>query len=430
METRRRSRRIYYNHPHYVNTSITGVVTSAGDPIFGAQVTVDRDNPGWRIRRKAKRSAEKRGIDWTAKPISKLDLGGPFSTKTSFYTPVSLFNGTVYGKSQLGGRSTQVRNYYDLGPSRARWDTSATNLVASDSSFLDALGTIAIARVNPLKPISDNVITLAELIREGIPKQIGSSLLKTRLKDARKLGDEYLNVAFGWSPLVKSVLDTAKAIDRQEFIISQLYRDSGRTIRRRYQFPKEENVTIVNMGATLPYPTVSSNFLSSGTGSFPMLRETKTVTDRWFSGGFTYHMPPLRDGLLDDLRRAKLEARKLYGARVDPEVLWNLMPWSWAIDWFTSAGDVLTNLSSFTSGGLVMRYGYMMETKTITVTDTMHVPIVGHGSVRLCHSYGHTIKTRRRATPYGFGLNFDGFTPYQWGIIGALGISKIPKGLG
>jgi hypothetical protein len=76
-----------------------------------------------------------------------------------------------------------------------------------------------------------------------------------------------------------------------------------------------------------------------------------------------------------------------------------------------------------------MRYGYVMEETTTTYTDTMHsVDIIGGFKGDLQHSYGTTVKVRRRATPFGFGLNWDGFSDYQWGVIAALGISNIPRG--
>jgi hypothetical protein len=95
----------------------------------------------------------------------------------------------------------------------------------------------------------------------------------------------------------------------------------------------------------------------------------------------------------------------------------------------SNAGSVMTNLSAFSQDGLVMRYGYVMETTTVTIRDTLKgVHFWGYGPRDLYHTYGTRSKVRRSATPYGFGLDLDGFTPYQWGIIGALGISNVPKG--
>jgi len=34
------------------------------------------------------------------------------------------------------------------------------------------------------------------------------------------------------------------------------------------------------------------------------------------------------------------------------------------------------------------------------------------------------VKKRVKATPYGFGLDTDAFTPRQWAILGSLGISR------
>jgi hypothetical protein len=134
------------------------------------------------------------------------------------------------------------------------------------------------------------------------------------------------------------------------------------------------------------------------------------------------------DAISSFARSAEM-AKRIYGIRVSPEVLWNLTPWSWAIDWVTNAGDVMSNISAFTSEGLVMRYGYVMETTTTRITDTLRPTLGKYGPYTLKHSYGTTVKVRRRATPYGFGLDPGTFSTYQWGIIAALGISKAPKAL-
>lgn len=127
-------------------------------------------------------------------------------------------------------------------------------------------------------------------------------------------------------------------------------------------------------------------------------------------------------------RNAKI-AERIWGVRLNPEVLWNLTPWSWAADWVTNAEDVFANVSAFSSEGLVMRYGYVMETTTTRITDTLRPTLGKYGPYTLQHSYGTTVKVRRRATPYGFGLDPGTFSAYQWGIIAALGISKAPKTL-
>lgn len=119
------------------------------------------------------------------------------------------------------------------------------------------------------------------------------------------------------------------------------------------------------------------------------------------------------------------EADKLFGLSLTPDLLWNLAPWSWAVDWFTNTGDVLENVSDMVAQGLVMRYGYLMETKSISVTYKLH-GCTFHGTpVVLAPAVLETVsKVRVRANPFGFGITWDGLSPIQIAILAALGISR------
>jgi len=120
------------------------------------------------------------------------------------------------------------------------------------------------------------------------------------------------------------------------------------------------------------------------------------------------------------------EAEKLLGLPLTPDVVWELTPWSWAIDWFSNAGSVISNVSAFKLGGLVMRYGYIMEETTIT--DTYSMASAGFlddtGPVPPS-TITYTVKRRREANPFGFGLSWDGLSPSQMLITAALGITRL-----
>ena len=122
--------------------------------------------------------------------------------------------------------------------------------------------------------------------------------------------------------------------------------------------------------------------------------------------------------------RAATRASVLLGIELTPEVLWNLTPWSWAADWFANMGDVLSNVSDFANDGLVMHYGYMMETSHVTHTYDLH----GHGlngvESPLTLTFENIQKQRIKASPFGFGLTWESFTPRQLAILAALGISR------
>jgi hypothetical protein len=164
------------------------------------------------------------------------------------------------------------------------------------------------------------------------------------------------------------------------------------------------------------------NAYSSGPGKLTKTRE-ETYT-YWFSGAYTYHYAD-GDRAVDKMRAAEQRLAKLFGVRVTPELLWELTPWSWAADWFVNTGDVIHNLSAFGNDSLVMRWGYIMCHYTCRDTYLAEgVSLKGNASGPLTQTFVTDVKKRVKATPYGFGLDPDAFTPRQWAILGALGISR------
>jgi hypothetical protein len=221
-------------------------------------------------------------------------------------------------------------------------------------------------------------------------------------------------------------------------MLKQYEREIGRLVRRRYQF--DENISTVE-GLSKEGTLTSSYDLLSGTpysatwlSTRPTVVRpveiTRTVTKSYFSGGFRIYCPDLR--YLDDyLAGLESKANALLGTRLDPEVLWNLQPWSWLADWAFNVGDILANVSSF-SDGVVMQYGYLMrETeiiKEIRIPSGIWRRTGPVTWVRASDPFtvtiGSHVKTRVAASPFGFGLNSESFTERQWSILLALGMSK------
>jgi hypothetical protein len=75
--------------------------------------------------------------------------------------------------------------------------------------------------------------------------------------------------------------------------------------------------------------------------------------------------------------------------------------------------------------GLVIQYGYVMEHKVTTrsyYNDGAH-SYKGDYVVSPVHLFYET-KRRVRASPFGFGLDWSGFTPRQLAITAALGLTR------
>jgi len=374
----------------------------------GKQTTVSENHPEWRF----------------GTPSG--DCGGPFFTEKVWLDLIGqeLHTGSF--------RTSDGRSRYNYtGDILAMIPESVVFPASQKSSQADLIkaGTTAISRCKPTNVIADLATFLLELKNEGIPRIAGSSLWQKKALAARDAGDEYLNLEFGWKPMVADVVNVVNSIRHAHTVLEQYERGSGSLTRRRYDFPEEKTSTAVAIGTGNPasYPDAFSMLdplLSPGT----CFRRSVTYRKRWFSGAFTYHLPS------DYRSRNKLvslasKARTLLGADLTPEVLWNIAPWSWAVDWFSNAGDVISNFSDWSSDGLVMKYGYVMETSS--GRNSYYMDGMGRFKTAFPRSSRPTVlsacvetKQRIAASPFGFGLNWSGLTPRQLSIATALGITR------
>jgi hypothetical protein len=250
---------------------------------------------------------------------------------------------------------------------------------------------------------------------------------KDKTSIAKKAGDDYLAYQFGWKPIMDDLFGIANAMLHAEQIMRQYERDSGRMVRRRFSFAPERSISSSTVRSNVsPYIPVSGDALytvSPATGK--VICVTETSRNRWFSGAFTYYLPSdysTRGAMARQLAMAK----KTIGLSLTPDVVWNLAPWSWAVDWFTNAGDVLSNVTDWATDGLVMKYGYMMEhTRSV---NTYYYS--GFSGLKSAHAVPMPLslvvetKQRRKANPFGFGLTWGGLSPRQLSILAALGITK------
>jgi len=108
------------------------------------------------------------------------------------------------------------------------------------------------------------------------------------------------------------------------------------------------------------------------------------------------------------------------------------MPWSWLLDWVANIGDVLRNFTMFGPDGLVMHYGYMMSTQKRWTEVTIDQAVLANGEpIAPCwQRFGTELKLRRKASPYGFGIDpAIAFSTRQWAILAALGMTRSPRSL-
>lgn len=357
-----------------------------------------------------------------------IDSGGGFLSQRVSYDP----GGEVIDENSGVTTGTWYRQ---VGPVYANYYSAlgaVTDFPApSSDAQLDAIGSLLMSRALPTNPLSGMGQFLGELKKDGLPSIPTIRAWKNRAAYFKRLSksgsDEYLNIQFGWVPFVKDIVDFCSVVKNASKHIQQYQKNSGKPVRRRRSLPEETSTTVTSPVNGYPSPAGPTQLYRSA-GKYT--RTTVTSYKRWASFCFTYYLPVDDGTAIGKFRHYEALASKLFGLRITPDLLWKLAPWSWAVDWVSNAGAIIRNWSAFQNDGLVLRYGYVMEQVTVTRTDSLQGVVYKSGrtqslrQVRTC-----TTKSRRRATPYGFGLNPQSFSAFQWSIIAALGISKAPRSL-
>nr|UJQ85017.1 MAG: hypothetical protein 1 [Leviviridae sp.] len=275
---------------------------------------------------------------------------------------------------------------------------------------LAAMGTTAIARTEPTNPTLDLSVTLGEMRAEGLPYLPGE-LVREKTRLAKAAGKDYLNIEFGWLPLISDLKKFAYIVQHHDELIRQYQEGAGKIHDRSYEWPIEEENYSEN-GSFQAFPASAGSFTGGGRHQYRWRRT-------WFEAEYIYYLPT-GNTVNDKIRRFGSYARKLYGLDLNPEVLWNLAPWSWATDWFFNTGDIMHNISAFMTDGLVMRNAYIMCHEGKITTDQGKNP---NGGSQIKTALSES-KTRIAATPYGFGVSYEGLSLRQKAVIAALGLSR------
>lgn len=363
------------------------------------------------------------------------DIGGPFTV--SKITPIPGYVGYFDRKPINPPVGYTICKGVSCASVATMSSTPGTFINPSSNAQLDAMGTNAIAAVLPTNPSVNMGQFLYEL--KDLPRVFDPQMWKDAIQNMRRSpsirksirggrfvaaqgSSEYLNYQFGWVPLISDMISFFSTTVTLQSKIKQYERDSGRNIRRRRKILTETNtVSSPTQTGQVPYPAPGT-LVQLGT----LFTDVTTTRDVWFSGCFTYYLPVL-DGSISSFYTKYAEyARRFYGLSLDLDTVWRITPWSWALDWFGNTGSVIRNWNAFSNQNLVMRYGYVMETKTsLTKYNLVGCKLATRDLGPIIDGVLSVTKTRRAATPYGFGLNPASFSPFQNSIIAALGINRV-----
>lgn len=243
---------------------------------------------------------------------------------------------------------------------------------------------------------------------------------------ASDVGGQYVGNRFGWRPVMAdlaAMLALAASIaKRLDWLLRLLY---GRSIRRRMFLSRHfESVTIPNV--------LMETAAFSAQGQWTDLYRTRHwCTSRWSANALTgvSMIPDLDDpdGLI------LLAARLATGMNAKGiwDAWWELLPWSWLIDWWFNIGRLW---SALLPGALHLKLDSLCYCRTCTIqrfgtvtTIPGWLEAVGP-PIRLARTH----KWRKDLMPYlsmdymrGPALCFPALRPGQWAILAGLLATKV-----
>lgn len=299
-----------------------------------------------------------------------------------------------------------------------------------------------IQQMNPHKNAASFAATVAELARGDIPRAASAlykhantiKILRTKFKSYKDFanagGRDFLNAQFGWAPIMRDVNNAVGLLMRiDEAIFAS---DSSRRQRDTVLFSRSGTHSgAQNWGSVSPLtwtwadvkPTaLNPQFSTVGNASYSMpteagvfTRVTLRTTARFLTGAKPTMM---NNSWLD-------RGMDLLGLKITPELVWELTPWSWLIDWFANIGTVLQNLSTLGINNTILNYGYStmrLENRWTAIgKPPSNLSPTGNFVVRASQD----AKVRTAASPFGFSMSFDQLNVGQVAILTALGLTRL-----
>jgi hypothetical protein len=370
----------------------------------------------------------------------KRESGGPFHVThdRAFVAPARIYNAISQSYPSTSCSGTVLPESFGIFSVPIAGNFNAGSLSSSPPS-MDADGATAISQCSPTNPTANLGTSLAETFREGIPSLPGIQSWKNRTQTLRNAGSEYLNYQFGWAPLTSEIHSVVGAARHHRDIMQNYENGEGTNVHREFDF--DDDIQVWNEDAGDRFLTGAGVPAQFFKGPARCSVTVERRVRKYFKGCFTYGGPSKTDSYGRALGFGK-EADQVYGISLTPDVLWELAPWSWAVDWFSNTGDVINNITNFALAGLVMRYGYMMketsykmyctwsdalttlgryDSKTDQFVETKDVAQGGGG----LFGYEKVEKSRVPANPFGFGVGWEDLSPTQLAITAAIGITRL-----
>jgi len=316
----------------------------------------------------------------------------------------------------------------DLMPSGSGYDPiPETDLVYYGTEF--------ISQTRPRSAVELSSI-FAQLLSDQELPDLKLKLIFDKVSFFRSLGPAFLNFEFGWKPFISDLHSLLQQVLLSYQTIQQYSKDGqpGKTVRRSRTINLPTEIT---ESIDIHAPSVGgSNMFTGFFGSRVVQAYGNTVhkttaVDKSirFSAEYAYTVDVGKD-VFSRMHAYAQKATALLDIRVTPEVLWELTPWTWLADWFADVGSILGNASAVAYDGLVIKYAYVTcNTSVATIFSVDDFDFFEYHPGTISSYFSQRRYQRIKATPFGFGLNPDTFSPEQWSILAAIGMADNAQNL-
>ncbi len=407
-----------------------------------------KDAEQWSV--KERWSGSKVSIGHRCDPDGKYREGGPFytlsfRTKHEFSESMDVFRKDNY----LAYRG--LFGYADPGMYDYAHMSMYGKTTVQLSEELNAYGAQAHARLRPDRPDFTPFESLGELAFgladlqlswQSFRKRYNKELSRIEGKVGHRISREarnYLAASFGVTPLITDCVKFLEAYSESEKRLKQLVKDNGKWVRRRALLtlvgsdtePPQQGWWVIHPDTYHPsmLPTLKYECYQAGTRAYSENKFTKHIKV-WAVGKSKYWLPSAY--LTGGPNVKKLLRRIDFNTDITLVNVYNLMPWSWLIDYFFNFGSFFASLSGGLADTLIFDYAYIMrEEKHVDWnkhTESVYTsPDPGSGKEVSCTIVKTGIlRSRGAASLFGFGYNERDLSPTQWSILGALGLSRLP----
>lgn len=318
------------------------------------------------------------------------------------------------------------------------FNTPSSTILKNSTNDATPYGPTGWKKFQPLKPGVELGVSIGE-IRDMIPmfKKTAKrfiQLYKVARKgnknpfSAKSVSGDWLTYQFGWLPFLSDIMGFIRTTQKLKARLDRLRDFNGQWERRGGIVYRNDDSADIESGSNWSFPVLNSAYQALVDYGPYMAAKSKTTlttqTKIWFEGRFRYWLP--EHDL--ELRWPPRLIAQLYGLSLTPALLWELMPWSWMIDWVSNVGDVISNASTLAEYNLATSYAYVMAHQRKVYNISVYRPI-GHGAMRTI-SWTYPVERKHRveaSSPFGFDVQWDGLSLRQLSILAALGISRLPN---